>query len=44
MESIPGACVIARVGGPELQISEALSVPVSGLTDAYEGSIPAAFA
>ncbi|MEA2330180.1 MAG: phosphoribosylformylglycinamidine synthase subunit PurL [Thermoleophilaceae bacterium] len=42
--AVPGARPIGEVGGDTLEIAGALSVPVAGLRDAYEGAIPAAFA
>jgi len=44
IDSLDSALVIGEVGGDSLEIEGALSVPVSELRAAYEGTIPAAFA
>jgi phosphoribosylformylglycinamidine synthase subunit PurL len=42
--TVPGATPIGEVGGDELVIGQALSIPVGRLRDRYEGAIPALFA
>jgi phosphoribosylformylglycinamidine synthase len=42
VEALEGAVVIGEVAGETLEIEGALSVPVSELRAAYEGTIPAA--
>ena len=42
--AVPGATPIGEVGGDELVIGQALSIPVGRLRDRYEGAIPALFA
>jgi phosphoribosylformylglycinamidine synthase len=44
IDSLESAVVIGEVGGDELEIEGALSVPVPELRAAYEDAIPAAFA
>ena len=44
VEALDGAIVIGEVGGDTLDIEGALSLPLADLRDAYEDSIPSAFA
>ena len=44
VEALEGALVIGEVGGDSLEVDGALSVPLSELRAAHEGSIPSAFA
>jgi phosphoribosylformylglycinamidine synthase subunit PurL len=40
---VPGAQLIGSVGGDDLAIEGALSLPVDRLREAYEGAIPSAY-
>jgi phosphoribosylformylglycinamidine (FGAM) synthase-like enzyme len=41
--AVPGAQVIGSVGGSDLAIEGALSLPLGRLREAYEGAIPSAY-
>ncbi|HEU0025192.1 MAG TPA: hypothetical protein VFQ12_11190, partial [Thermoleophilaceae bacterium] len=42
--ALPGAIQLGRVGGDALAIEGALELPLSALSERFEGAIPAAFA
>jgi phosphoribosylformylglycinamidine synthase subunit PurL len=41
--AVPGAQLIGAVGGDDLEVEGALSLPVGRLREAYEGAIPSAY-